>query len=48
MRIYGLTDYCLTSSEQCFSYIQDDNKFNNINYIEMRKGMGKSNRVKDY
>ena len=25
-----LIDYCLTSSEQYFSYIKDENKFNNI------------------
>jgi hypothetical protein len=25
-----LIDYCLSSSEQYFSYIQNDNKYNNI------------------
>ena len=39
-----LIDFCLTSSEQYFSYIQDENKFHNTNvhknYIEMREGKG--------
>ena len=45
-KIDGLIDYCLTFSEQYFSYmyIQDENKFNNIyiNYIEMREGMSQT------
>jgi len=38
-RIVRFIDYCLTPSEQYFSYIQDENKFNKkkTNYIEMRQ-----------
>jgi hypothetical protein len=38
-RIVRFIDYCLTPSEQYFSYIQDENKFNKKkkNYIEMRQ-----------
>jgi hypothetical protein len=35
-----LVEYCLTSSEQYFSYGQGENKFNNKNYIEMREVIG--------
>ena len=41
-----MIDYGLTSSEQYFSYIQDENKFDNISklyrsyIIEMREGWG--------
>ena len=38
--ICWLIDYCWTSSEQHCIYIQNKNKFNNRNYIEMREGMG--------
>jgi hypothetical protein len=37
-----MVNYCLTCSEQYFSYIQDEHKFNNIvekKYIEMRESM---------
>ena len=42
-----LIDYYLTSSEQYFSYIKDENKFN-IKTIEMREEMDQQQPLKKY
>ena len=34
-----LIDYCLTSSEQYFSYVQDENEFNNILNSDNKEGV---------
>jgi len=42
----GLIDYCLTCTKLYFSYIQDENTFNNNkNYIEMREEIGQPVRL---
>ena len=40
IRGWPLVDWCLTSSEQFFSYIQDERKILNATGLETRKGGG--------